>query len=345
MNKKTSANPAAISTIGSAAILIEKALRAGRVDPQPLFVKAGIDLGEVSRPDARLPTARLYDLHRLSVDTTRDPCFGLKIAEQMQPADFQGLGFAWLASDSLRDALGRLVRFSKLINNVARFGLEETGQTIELVGYDLEKLPDIPDSAVDGALAIFLRMCRITAGTSINPVRVDIQHARPACAAEFYRVFCAPIEFGAADNRLCFDRSVMEAHLPSANAELARINDQTVIDYLARFDRDNTAMRVRSRLIEQLPAGPPRQDSIARELNMSLRSMQRKLREEGTSFNELLDTTRRELAIHYVRETHRPLGEIAYLLGFSEPANFTRAFRRWTEVAPLEFRRKAAVDT
>jgi AraC-like DNA-binding protein len=330
------------SLIGSSVILIDKALRSYGIDPDPLFHRAGINFVEASLPYARLPAARAHNLHRLCVDATGDPCFGLKIAEQMQPANLHGLGFSWLASDSLLHALERLVRFSKLISNVARFRLERTEQTIELVAYDLDKLPDCPDSVVDAVMAVFLRMCRITAGSSINPVRVDLVHSRPPCEHEFNKVFCTPVEFNAADNRLCFDKVSLEARLPSGNPELARINDQSVIDYLARFDGDNTSMQVRTRIIEQLPAGTPRQHSIARELNISLRSMQRKLRDdEGTSFTDLLDGTRRELARHYVRETHRPLGEISYLLGFSEPSSFTRAFRRWTGVSPQKFRDNA----
>jgi len=318
--------------------MIDKALRTYGVDPQPLLLRAGIDFGEASLPEARLPSARMYALHRLSIEVTGDPCFGLIMAEQMQPANLHGLGFAWLASDSLLDALERLVRFSQLINNVARLRLDRTEQTIELVVYDLEKLPDFPDSVIDFAMAMFLRMCRITAGSGIHPVRVDLVHARPTCDAEFKRVFCPAINFNAADNRLCFDRVTLETHLPSGNPGLARINDQTVIDYLARFDQENTSMQVRTRIIEQLPAGTPRQDNIATELNLSLRSLQRKLKDEGTGFKELLDSTRRELAMHYVRETHRSLGEISYLLGFSEPGNFTRAFKRWTGLTPQEFR-------
>jgi len=258
----------------------------------------------------------------------------------MQPANLHGLGFAWLASDSLREALERLVRFSKLISNVIRFGLEATPQSMDLVVRDLERLPGIPDSSIDSAMAVLLRMCRITAGHAIDPLRVDLTHPRPSCSSEFDQLFRAPVNFGAADNRMCFDKSVLETHLTSSNPELARINDQAVIEYLARFDRNDMAMQVRTRLIERLPAGTPRQDEIARDLNISLRSMQRKLQDAGTSYRELLDKTRSELAMHYVRETHRQLGEVAYLLGFSEPGSFTRAFRRWTGASPLEYRER-----
>ncbi len=106
------------SSIGSSVVLIDKALRTSGVDPGPLFCRAGIDYAEVSSPYARIPSARMYKLLRLCIDATGDPCFGLKAAEQVQPANLHGLGFSWLASDSVLDALERLLRFSKLINNV-----------------------------------------------------------------------------------------------------------------------------------------------------------------------------------------------------------------------------------
>ncbi len=137
---------------------------------------------------------------------------------------------------------------------------------------------------------------------------------------------------------LSFSKQLVDAPLTHANPELARINDQAVVDYLARFDRNSITMQVRTKIIEGLHDGTPHQESIAHSLNVSLRSLQRKLNNEDTSFKTLLETTRRELALHYIRETHRSLGEITYLLGFSEPSNFTRAFKRWTGVSPIEYR-------
>lgn len=97
-------------------------------------------------------------------------------------------------------------------------------------------------------------------------------------------------------------------------------------------------MQVRSSIIERLHDGTPNQETIAESMHVSLRSLQRRLNKEETNFKTLLETTRQELALHYIRETHRTLGEITYLLGFSEPSNFTRAFKRWTGKTPAEYR-------
>ena len=327
-----------VSTLGSVAVLIAQALRSYDCDPAPLFAEAGIDMHQISDPNVRFPTLRMQHLWRLAIEATGDPCFGLTAARQFQPVALQGLGFAWLASDTLRDALARLARYSRLINAVIDIRLEDVDNRVELVVRGPDVWPDYVPAATDLGMAAFLQMCRITAGAAINPVRVALQRPMPACAARFDEFFAAPIEYGAPDNRLCFDRQLIDSPLASAHPELARVNDQTVVEYLARFDRANVTMQVRSRIIEELPDGAPHQDAIADALHVSPRSLQRKLKDEATSFRSLLEDTRRQLAMQYIRESYRSIGEITYLLGFSEPGNFTRAFRRWTGRSPVEFR-------
>ena len=111
-----------------------------------------------------------------------------------------------------------------------------------------------------------------------------------------------------------------------------------IVEYLRRHQSANVSMVVRSKLTEQLPSGRATQGSIASAVHMSTRSLQRRLREEGTSYRELLEETRRELATQYMRQSNLSVNEITYLLGFSEPANFTRAFRRWTGRSPTQYR-------
>jgi len=137
-------------------------------------------------------------------------------------------------------------------------------------------------------------------------------------------------------NILSFDATLANTPLSTAHPELARLNDQTVIDYLARYERNNLAMQVRAKIIEGLPDGRPSQEDIAETLNTSLRSLQRRLRDEDTTFKDLLNETQQELALQYMRDTSRSIGEVTYLLGFSEPSNFTRAFKRWTGKSPGE---------
>jgi AraC-like DNA-binding protein len=137
---------------------------------------------------------------------------------------------------------------------------------------------------------------------------------------------------------MCIDPAVVSESLATANPELVRVNDQVVTDYLARLDREDVIMRVRSELIERLPSGQVDEADIASSVNLSRRSLQRKLRERGVSFSELLDSSRRELGLQYVRDPQYSLNEVAYLLGFAEPGNFSRAFKRWYGKSPSQYR-------
>lgn len=330
---------AEVTTLGSVAALLIQALRSRDCDPAPLFAAAGIDLQDASVPGARIATVRMQALWRLAVTATADPCLGLVVARYFQPAALHGLGFAWLASDTLHAAMDRLVRYSRFINTAADFHLRQTADTVDLViRVPNEQWPDFEFAATDLAMAAFLRMCRITAGNAVMPLRVSFQRPPPPCSGDFVETFGPNIRYAAAENRLCFDKALVEAPLSTANPELARLNDQTVADYLARYDSASITMQVRSRIIEQLPDGRPSQEAIAASLHLSLRSLQRRLQDENTSFTAVLNETQQQLALEYVRGSNRSIGEITYLLGYSEPGSFTRAFRRWTGKSPLQFR-------
>lgn len=330
-----------ITSLSSSAALIAKGLRTYDIDPVPLLEQAGIDASQITDPNVRFPTSRIIRLWQLTTKVTGDPCVGLRVAELFQPSVLHGLGFAWLSSDTLRDALGRLARFYRIINANLDVSVEDTSDTVDLVIQGLEKWPVFAYEGADAAMAVFVRMCRMTAGSTINPVRVVMLRPKPACYEQFNAFFAAPIEYNASEYRLCFDKVIADRLLDTANPELARINDQSVMEYLARFDRASVAMRVRTMIIERLPDGAPNQGAVADALHFSLRSLQRKLKDEETTFKALLEETRRDLAMQYIKGSPRTIGEITYLLGFSEPSNFNRAFRRWTGKTPLEFRETA----
>lgn len=330
--------PEEVTTLGSIVALIVQTLHSRGCDPAPLLSTAGISMDGYNDPNVRIPTIKVQNLWRLSVAATGEPAFGLLVARQFQPAALHGLGFAWLASDTLHDALGRLVKYSHLINELPDFRLEDGLDTVDLVVKIPDLGPDFVHAATDAGMAIFLRMCQITAGTDIMPVHVAMQRPEPADKTAYADMFGPSIDYMAPAHRLCFDATLANTRLSTANPELARLNDQTVIDYLARYDRSSITMQVRARIIEQLHDGRPSQEDIAQTLNTSLRSLQRRLKDEETNFKALLNETQQQLAIQYIRDSSRTLGEISYLLGFSEPSNFTRAFKRWTGKSPGEFR-------
>ena len=153
--------PEDATTVGAAATLVGCALQEYGVDIEAIYRDAGLDSTAVALPDTRYPFARMQIMWRLAVERSGDPCFGLSVADHMRPQAFHGLGFVWLSSDTLFDALNRLVKYQRLISTVADISLEETGDSVNLVVNILQPSGQLEPASVDAAVGIFLRMCRM----------------------------------------------------------------------------------------------------------------------------------------------------------------------------------------
>ena len=314
------------------------ALESHGYDPAPLFVRAGLDPAKLRDANARYRDSHMYRLWQIALEVTADPYLGLKVAECWHPSAAHALGYAWLASATLHDAFERVVRYFRLITDKERLILEESTEEFRLV---LENpVADYPtaDEDTDAYFATLIVMCRMSYGDSFVARRITMRRPPLPDPGPFNDFFRSPLQYSGNENTVYFGKEELLTPLPTANAEVARASDGIVQSYLARFDRSSVAMLVRTKLTEQLSSGHASQDSIARSLHMSLRSLQRKLNNEGTSYKELVDETRRELAAHYMAESHLTINEITYLLGFSEPSNFSRAFKRWTGKSPSAYR-------
>lgn len=330
------------STIAAAAGLIARTLSDYDIDARGLFEQAGLNLDEIDKAAARFPSRSMQKLWRLALRKTGDPCFGIAVGAKVQPAAMHGVGFAWLASDTLYAALTRLVRYQRALSTVAKFHLEENDDGYSRLVINARRIGfSVENATLEMAMAVSVRMCRLALAADFSPLLITLRRPQPDCHERIETFFKAPVEYLAEENSLLFRTRDLQAPLPNANPELARVNDQVVVEYLDRFDRSQISMQVRARIIEALPSGQPTQSDIAKSLNLSLRNLQRKLQGEDTNYKTILDETRRELATQYIREAHLSIGEIAYLLGFAETSNFTRAFKRWTGKSPKEYRRQA----
>ncbi|KPK71101.1 MAG: hypothetical protein AMJ84_06690 [Acidithiobacillales bacterium SM23_46] len=326
------------TTIASWAIVIWRALEARGVNPRPIFERSGVDPAHFHDEGARYPISDMRRLWHAAVETTGDPCFGLEAGQYLHPTTFHALGYAWFASHTLYEAFERFVRFTRMISTGLSMRLVRAGDEAEVVWGVTDPSIDVAPAAGDAAAAALLVMCRASCGETFRPKRMRLTRPNPPCLDRFEALVRAPVEFGSPDNLMVLDRAELERQLPTGNFELARASEEVVVRYLAHLDRHEVAMQVKARLVEMLPSGRVTAKAMADALHLSVRSLQRKLGEQQTSFAQLLEDTRRELARQYVGTSRLSVGEITYLLGFADPANFTRAFRRWTGQSPSEFR-------
>lgn len=327
------------SLLASSTLVVWKALESYGCDSEALFAQAGLDPAHLHDPNARYEYEHVRKLWELAVETTGDPCFSLTAAQFWHPSHFHALGFSWLASASLEDALQRLMRYFRIVTtDPEQLSLEETDEGFEfIVDTSVVQYRGL-DEEYDLFFAIVVDACRVSFPEKFSPLRVSLQREAPSCADRFEEFFQAPVTFSAAQNILVFRKEDLTTRLPTGNAELARTNDQVIRHYLSYLDRSDVVMQVKTSLIDQLPSGQVNEESVADALNMSMRTLQRKLHEEGVTYKQLLDETRHELAMQYIHESRSSVSEIAYLLGFSEVSNFSRAFKRWTGASPTEFR-------
>ena len=318
------------------------ALQEKGVDSDSLVRSAGLDPAAFDDPDARFDLTSTSKLWASAVEATGDPAFGLYASRFVNQTTFHALGYAIMASTTLREAMARNVRYGRLISDAAESRLEEQGDVASLI-LDIPKdQPQPAHEAMDGMICLIARSFRALSGGKLNPTRVALQRPAPESSQDAWpNVFRAPVIFAAPTNALEYPASELDTRLPAGNTELARMNEEVVARYLARLDQEHITSRVRSHLTEQLSSGEPSASAMARALGLSQRSLQRKLADEGTTYKGLLNDTRKDLACAYLREGRTSITELTFLLGFTDTSSFARAFKRWTGMSPSDYARTA----
>lgn len=331
------------SIISSWVLLIARTIDDYGHDSRALFRQAGLDYGHLNKPGARYSYTAVCRLWELAAASIQDPCLGMRVASLWHPTTMHALGYSWMASYNLDEAYRRTMRFGRFLNSAANAALKiHQGEHAYGLLLDTSLLNyETPQVGQEAGLALFLNMSRAAYGASFRPVGVSVRRAPPESVDRFCEYFDAPVDFSQDRNAIWFDPAQVLEPLATANPELVRINDQIVIDYLARMDRNDVATQVRSKISERLPTGRIDEVEIASAINLSQRSLQRRLGEQNLSFMRLLEDTRRDLSREYVRDPQRSINEVAYLLGFAEPGNFSRAFKRWYGQTPSQYRQQS----
>jgi len=318
---------------------IGRALDAAGCNGDALLAQAGFDRECLDGPTTRCPLVNTGRLWEIAVAATADPAFGLKVASHIKHTSFHALSYGLSASSTLKEAFERVQRYCHVASDAVEYEFYRCGSDYHFV---MEPAASVPFESIDALVGAQLRMCRSLIGRDFSPLLVELRRPEPAAVEDFERLLRAPLKFGAARNRLVFDSASIERPLDGGNPELARHSDAIALQYLARMERDNIQARVRELLMQRLEISEPSQEEVAEQLYMSARTLQRKLGDSGTTYKEILDETRRELALAYLSAPQHSVSDITHLLGFSCGSSFTRAFRRWTGQSPSDWRARAA---
>jgi AraC-like DNA-binding protein len=313
--------------------------------------ECGIELHVPTGPDDRVPGSQVERLWSLATRRTGDALVGLHMAESYSPGALDILGYVVLSCRTVGDVLDRFARYARLLNDGMRVELVRDGDVAfcrcTVVASMDNYLDRSPDHAIDTTWAGLARELRRLGATPITAREVWFRHRAPIerDLAEYHRLLGPRVRFGAPEDRFVVDAAHLDEPVLSANPSLLRAFEAHADAMLAGMERQGSrSHRVAQVLAARLKGAVPPLGEVARELAMSDRNLQRALRQDGTSFQKLLDEVRRDLAIRHLANPTTSAGEVGFLLGFSEPSAFHRAFRRWTGKAPSAYRAGASAQ-
>jgi AraC-like DNA-binding protein len=326
------------TTLAATATALAAALETYGCNAREVFERAGLKFDDLSKPGARYPFSAMNRLWREARLASGDPCIGLMAARRLKPQALHALGLSWMASSTLYEGLQRIVRYSRIANTSLKITLKESSNQIRLTAdVDTHGAKRAPEG-IDATLAFIVSLCRFITHRHFAPLQVCFRHAANEHADQYVQFFCAPVFFSRTSDAIYLDARAAREAVLAGNEELAKETDRIAERYLATLEPSSVQDKVRSILLTLMPSGTADQRTVARSMNRSVSSLQRQLRAEGASYRRVLDETRQMMAIRLVEERQHSFGQIAYLLGFSDQANFSRAFKRWTGRPPTEFR-------
>lgn len=325
------------STTTSWAQLIAKSIESYGLDSRPLFEKAEIDVEHIKAANSRVPVYKMAIVWRGAVEQCNDPAFALTVAKHFQPNAFSAIGMAIASSPTLLEGLRRCIRFYRLTSDGALLTLKESDGFIHLSFEIPEKHIEVTEEAMEAFMGSLVQLFRSMLGQEFSPVTANFVHSRKD-ELPYQQFFNCRVGFAQESYELIFNKSDTEQELLFANPNLSDVLDDWMTKYLARFQSELLSTKVRAYLLDNLVDGDIDQKRVAEHLGMSARAMQRKLKEENSGFSELLDACRLHFAEQFLRDGKLTLVEIAFMLGFSDQSNFSRAFKRWTGKSPQQYR-------
>jgi AraC-like DNA-binding protein len=314
-------------------------------DRQTLLARAHIHPDQLQNQDDRIPLASYLALLEAGIELCHEPALSLLFGEAVRMPDISIVGLMGQSAGNSEEARREMSRYGRLALDVDD---GDPSDLMEIVrdGRDLwlrsrsriyVENPRLTESGfarcVCGARAM---MASVPGLASLPfPKAIHFTHKEPSYRAEYDRIFGVPLVFESHMNALVVDEALMQMSLPSPNPYLSEVLRAHAEELLEQLDRSkSTRGRVEDLLIPVLHSGEANIDLIAGKLAVSRQTLFRRLKAEGVTFEKVLDELRHRLALHYLSEEKASVHETAYLVGFSDPGAFSRAFKRWTGASP-----------
>lgn len=315
----------------------------------PAIIELGLDVELIAKrchitpellqsSQARYPHAAQHTFWEVVEAVSGDPLIGLRLAEKMSLQKGQVWEYLFLSSPTFGQGLRRALDFQRLVSDASQWQLTVAGDNAFLrIQFAPSSNPDLRH-LTEAALYYLVRYFRALTQNSFAPARVDFGHRAGAAVADYQAFYGCEVRFEQSAPGLHFSAEVLDQPSSRAEPELLRLHEQLANERLARLEKQDIVIAVRRAIAEVLERGQPELKDIAERLSLSQRALRTRLAEADTSFNQVLADYRCYLAKRLLSRTDESIGDIVYLTGFSEPSTFYRAFKRWTDMTPLEYR-------
>lgn len=322
--------------------LIEAAAARG-VAERALEQAAGLPTGMLTPLPESLAAADYVRLLDVGAQLANDPQFGLHVGERVKLGTYNVYGLILLSCRDFGQALQQTMRFEALAHDLGRSALSIEGNVAEYRW--TSAFPRASRHLADSVFTGIRVFGSWLAGRALPHVHVAFAHAAPDDVSEYERIFGPDLHFGAPAHTARFDAALLSWPVPNADVGLYPILQQHAERLLREKQRaeqeGGIVAQVRAAIVKNLEQDRVRLPLIAQELNITPRTLQRKLNDAGIGYQQLLDETRRELALEYLKQRNLSIAEIAFLLGYQEQSSFNHAFKDWTGMNPGAYREQA----
>lgn len=314
-------------------------------DRQLLIERSGIRPGDLNAQDNRIPLANYLALLKAGIELCNEPALSLLFGEAVMLQDISIVGLIGVAFDNVESVRRQVNRYAPLTLDADDGGTADAIEFVRENGDVWLKFTSNIYTAnpllIESGFARNVCGARALAASMPNfanlkfPKAIRFTHAEPSYRAEYDRIFGVPLFFDSHMNGLLMDEAILNMKLPLTNPYLSEVLSARADELLKSLEMSKTMRgRVENLLIPILHTGEASMDTIAGKLSLSRQTLFRRLKAEGVTFEHILDELRYKLALHYLNGKKASVNETAYLVGFSEPAAFSRAFKRWTGSSP-----------
>lgn len=324
---------------------IAQYVSAGGADADLLYAAADIDRASFSPREHTVTEDQLYAFVKLAEKLSNEPAFGLEIGHRFNLGSFGLLSSALMSCATLRDVVQMLERYSVLVLPLLRFTSYETETELVLEITALASYPDLNQTIIEALLSCSTKMFPLLVGRHIPANRICCQFEAPPYANRFPAAMAREFSFGAEKNLICLKREYADLKLVTANSTDASSMMAECEKALIRSLQTKSLTDQVVDLVRYYLDTNPASHQIAQRLNMTERTLRRKLSEEGTNYRKLLAGIREDVAKYYLSQTKLQIGQIALKLGYGETSNFRSAFKIWTGMPPRDWRQNQRDDS